>query len=82
LLYISAVPLSEVRRYQIEAVLLIRKGAFLRLVGEIAADFKSDVRFQESALATLHEASELYLVSVMECANLSATGFVLPFMLQ
>jgi histone H3 len=36
--------------------------SFQRLVCEIAYDFKSDLRFQESPILALQEASEAYLV--------------------
>ena len=39
---------------------------------EIAADFKTDLRFQGKALDALQEAAEAFLVSVMEDANLAA----------
>ncbi|CAH1110660.1 unnamed protein product [Psylliodes chrysocephalus] len=40
---------------------LIRKLPFQRLVREIAQDFKTDLRFQSSAVMALQEASEAYL---------------------
>ncbi|KAM0007127.1 putative transcription factor Hap3/NF-YB family [Helianthus debilis subsp. tardiflorus] len=43
--------------------MLIRKLPFQRMVREIAQDFKTDLRFQSSAVAALQEASEAYLVS-------------------
>ncbi|CAH3188748.1 unnamed protein product, partial [Porites evermanni] len=43
--------------------LLIRKLPFQRLVREIAQDFKTDLRFQSSAVMALQEASEAYLVA-------------------
>ena len=39
---------------------------------EIAQDFKTDLRFQASAIAALQEASEAYLVSLFEDTNLCA----------
>ncbi|KAE8619713.1 hypothetical protein XENTR_v10009936 [Xenopus tropicalis] len=46
--------------------LLIRKLPFQRLVREIAQDFKTDLRFQSSAVMALQEASEAYLrVTIM-----------------
>jgi len=44
---------------------LIRKLPFQRLVREIAQDFKTDLRFQSSAVMALQEASEAYLVSLV-----------------
>ena len=49
--------LREIRRYQ-KSTKLIRKLTFQRLVCEIAQDFKTDLRFQSSAVMALQEASE------------------------
>ena len=46
--------------------LLIRKLPFQRLVREIAQDFKTDLRFQSSAVMALQEASEAYLVGLLK----------------
>ncbi|GAY61476.1 hypothetical protein CUMW_210280 [Citrus unshiu] len=43
-----------------------------RLVREIAQDFKTDMRFQSSAVAALQEAAEAYLVGLFEDTNLCA----------
>ena len=51
---------------------LIRKLPFQRLVREIAQDFKTDLRFQSSAILALQEASEAYLVGLFEDTNLCA----------
>ncbi len=42
--------LCAIRRYQKSTELLIRKLPFHRLVPEIAQDFKTDLRFQSSAV--------------------------------
>jgi len=68
----GTVALREIRKYQKGTELLIRKLPFQRLVREIAADFKTDLRFQSSAIAALQEASEAYLVGLMEDTNLCA----------
>ncbi|EDW45603.1 GM18811 [Drosophila sechellia] len=60
----GTVALREIRRYQKSSELLIRKLPFQRLVREIAQDFKTDLRFQSSAVMALQEASEAYLVSL------------------
>ncbi|XP_029619789.1 histone H3.3-like [Salmo trutta] len=52
--------------------LLIRKLPFQHLVREIAQDFKTDLRFQSSAVMALQEASEAYLVGLFEDTNLYA----------
>ena len=40
--------------------------------GEIAQDFKTELRFQSSAVMALQEASEAYLVGLFEDTNLCA----------
>merc|ERR1711934_1171597 len=59
-------------RNQKSTELLIRKLPFQRLVREVAQDFKSDLRFQSSAVMALQEASEAYLVGLFEDTNLCA----------
>jgi histone H3 len=60
----GTVALREIRKYQKSTELLIRKLPFQRLVREIAQDFKTDLRFQSSAVAALQEAAEAYLVGL------------------
>jgi hypothetical protein len=55
----GTVALREIRRYQKSTELLIRKLPFQRLVREIAQDFKTDLRFQTSAILALQEACEV-----------------------
>ena len=64
--------LREIRRYQKSTELLIWKLPFTRLVREITQDLKTDLRFQSSAITTLQEASEAYLVGLYEDTNLCA----------
>jgi histone H3 len=68
----GTVALREIRRYQKSTELLIRKLPFQRLVREIAQDFKTDLRFQGSAVLALQEAAESYLVGLFEDTNLCA----------
>ena len=68
----GTVALREIRRYQRSTELLIRKLPFQRLVREIAQDFKTDLRFQPSAIMALQEAAEAYLVGLFEDTNLCA----------
>ena len=70
----GTVALREICRYQKSTELLIRvrKLPFQRLVREIAQDFKTDLRFQSSAVLALQEASEAYLVGLFEDTNLCA----------
>ena len=81
----GTVALREIRRYQKSTELLIRKLPFQRLVREIAQDFKTDLRFQGSAVLALQEAAESYLVGLFEglsflfrsclCLNLNIENF-------
>ncbi|VEN48124.1 unnamed protein product, partial [Callosobruchus maculatus] len=48
--------------YQKSTEFLIRKLPFKRLVREIAQDFKTDLRFQSSAVMALQEAKHIWLV--------------------
>ena len=64
--------LREIRRYQKNTELLIRKLPFQRLVREIAQDFRSDLRFESHAIMAMQEASEAYLTSLFEDTNLCA----------
>ncbi|KAL3765734.1 hypothetical protein ACHAWU_009702 [Discostella pseudostelligera] len=68
----GTVALREIRKYQKSTELLIRKAPFQRLVREIAQDFKTDLRFQSTAVLALQEASEAYLVGLFEDTNLCA----------
>ncbi len=68
----GTVALREIRKYQKSTKLLIRKAPFQRLVGEIAFDFKSDLRMQSTAVLALQEVLEAYLVCLFEDTNLCA----------
>ena len=68
----GTVALREIRRYQKSTELLIRKVPFQRLVREIAQDYKTDLRFQSSAILALQESAEAYLVGLFEDSNLCA----------
>ena len=68
----GTVALREIRKYQKSTELLIRKLPFQRLVRENAQDFKTDLRFQSSAVLALQEAAEAYLVGLFEDTNLAA----------
>ncbi|KAK5080231.1 histone H3.1 [Lithohypha guttulata] len=54
----GTVALREIRRYQRGTELLIRKRPFPRLVREITQDFKSNLRFQSSAIRAVQEATK------------------------
>ena len=64
--------LREIRRYQSSSNLLIPKLPFQRLVREIAQEMLMDIRFQSTAILALQEASEAYLVQLLEDSNLCA----------
>ena len=68
----GTVALRDIRRYQKSTELLIRKLPFQRLVREIANDYKTDLRFQSSAILALQEAAEAYMVGLFEDTNLCA----------
>jgi histone H3 len=68
----GTVALREIRKYQKSTELLIRKLPFQRLVREIALEYKTDLRFQNSAILALQEAGESYLVGLFEDTNLCA----------
>jgi histone H3 len=68
----GTVALREIRRYQKSTELLIKKRPFQRLVREVAQDFKTDLRFQSSAILALQEAAEAYLILLFENTNLAA----------
>jgi len=68
----GTVALRQIRKYQKSTELLIRKLPFQRLVREVSQDFKTDLRFQGSAVLALQEAAEAYLVGLFEDTNLCA----------
>jgi histone H3 len=68
----GTVALREIRHYQRSTELLIRKLPFQRLVREVAEGFKSDLRFQSTAIGALQEAVEAYLLSLFADTNMCA----------
>ena len=79
----GTVALREIRKYQKDTDLLLRKLPFQRLVREITQDLSKptpgkgceimpDVRWQSTAILALQEAAEAYLVSLFEDTNLCA----------
>eukprot|EP00013_Stygamoeba_regulata_P026463 CAMPEP_0177662568 /NCGR_PEP_ID=MMETSP0447-20121125/19376_1 /TAXON_ID=0 /ORGANISM="Stygamoeba regulata, Strain BSH-02190019" /LENGTH=173 /DNA_ID=CAMNT_0019168175 /DNA_START=76 /DNA_END=597 /DNA_ORIENTATION=+ len=68
----GTVALREIRKYQVNTELLIRKLPFQRLVREIAQDYVADIRFESSAVSALQEAAEAYLVALFADTNLCA----------
>lgn len=68
----GTVALKEIRKYQKNTELLIRKLPFNRLVREIAQSCKTDLRFASGAVLALQEATESYIVGLFFDANLCA----------
>eukprot|EP01147_Barroeca_monosierra_P003585 gene3585-34_t len=66
--------LQEIKRYQRNTDLLIRKLPFARVVREVAQDFYTTepFRWQAMAILALQEAAEAFLVHLFEDANLCA----------
>ena len=51
---------------------MIKKHPFQKLVREIANDFKTDLRFQGSAMLALQEGTGAYIIGLLDDANLCA----------
>ena len=69
----GTVALQEIQWFQKGTELLIRKLPFLQLVCEIALEVgQYDLHFQGSTIICLQEATEAYVVSLMEDTNLCA----------
>ena len=68
----GTVALREIRKYQKTVELLIKKHPFQKLVREIASDFKTDLRFQASAMLVLQEGAEAYIIGLLDDSNLCA----------
>eukprot|EP00804_Cyclotella_cryptica_P008986 CCRYP_003090-RA/>CCRYP_003090-RA protein AED:0.04 eAED:0.04 QI:0/-1/0/1/-1/0/1/0/130 len=67
----GTVALREIRKYQKSTDLLIRKLPFQRFLREVTQDFRGE-RYQATALAASQEASEAYLIGLLEDTNLCA----------
>ncbi|KAJ3463887.1 centromeric DNA-binding histone H3-like protein cse4 [Fusarium solani] len=71
----GTVALREIRHYQSNAKLLLRKLPFARLVREIALTVRprgEGMRWQSQAIMALQEAAEAYMVHLFEDTNLCA----------
>ena len=64
--------LREIKTYQKDYGLLIRKLPFSRLVKEAARKCMNDVRFQTQAILALQEATEYYVVMWFQMVNYAA----------
>ncbi|KAL3230980.1 histone H3-like centromeric protein CSE4 [Nakaseomyces bracarensis] len=71
----SKLALYEIEKYQRSTALLIQKIPFAKLVKEVTEEFSDasqDLRWQSMAILALQEASEAYLVGLLEHTNLLA----------
>jgi histone H3 len=68
----GTVALRQIRRFQKSTGYLLRKIPFQRLVKQLAQEFKSDLRFQSTAIMALQSAAEAYLVGIFEDTNVCA----------
>jgi histone H3 len=65
----GTIAIHEIRKYQKNTDLLIRKAPFQHLVKEIATNFRSDLRMESTTILALQEASEAHLVRLFEDSN-------------
>lgn len=63
---------KEIKQCQQSTDLFIPKTVFTRICREIAQEFHHDIRFKQSALDVLQEASEARIVELMEDSQLCA----------
>ena len=65
--------LRQIRHFQHTqaTMVLIQKLPFLRVMCEIAQDFKMELCFTATAILALHQATEYFLVDLMEKVNLA-----------
>eukprot|EP00804_Cyclotella_cryptica_P008383 CCRYP_003905-RA/>CCRYP_003905-RA protein AED:0.06 eAED:0.06 QI:0/-1/0/1/-1/0/1/0/129 len=68
----GTVALGEIRKYQKSTDLLIHKLPFQSFLREVRQDFRGDMHYQANALAASQEASEAYLIGLLEDTNLCA----------
>ncbi|CAG5112976.1 Oidioi.mRNA.OKI2018_I69.chr2.g7130.t1.cds [Oikopleura dioica] len=66
--------IKEIREYQKSTDLLMRKMPFQRVVREVVNDLRpgNDYRWQSQALLCLQEATEAFIITTFEVANLFA----------
>lgn len=68
----GTVALREIRKMQKSTELLIPRMAFARVVRDVAQEYKQGLRFQTSSISALQEATEAFVVSLFEAANICA----------
>ena len=61
--------LMEIRRFQKQTGLLIARAPFARFARRVGSDHKDDVRFRPAAMDVLQEATEAYILSILQNAN-------------
>ncbi len=66
----GTVALREIRKYQKTTNLLLRKLPFSRLVREVSQGFRSDIRWQASAMQGIQEITEAFIIGLLQNANL------------
>ena len=64
--------LKEINKFQSSTAMLIQRPPFQRVVWKIAQAIWADLRFQSTAIMALQEAGEVFLVGLLEQANLCA----------
>ena len=68
----GTVALREIGKYQKSMDLLLCKLPFQHFVREVTQNVRGDLRFQATALAASQEATEAYLIGLLEDTNLCA----------
>ena len=63
---------KENKKYQKNTEFFIRKIPFLRLVREIAQEISKDIIFKRSAILTLQEETESFIIKLFEDSNICA----------
>jgi histone H3/H4 len=69
----DTVDLQEILDEEESIELSFSRSCFDRLVREVAQDFKTDLRFEPSAVLALQEIAEAYLIGLFKDTNLAAT---------
>jgi len=73
----------EIQRYQNSTDLLLRRSVFNRLVREIAGEYKTELRFQKDAIELLQEATEAFIVKLLQdtqlCADHAKSSKIRPY---
>eukprot|EP00804_Cyclotella_cryptica_P005979 CCRYP_000241-RA/>CCRYP_000241-RA protein AED:0.07 eAED:0.01 QI:0/-1/0/1/-1/0/1/0/138 len=68
----GSLALHEIRKYQKSTEFLICKLPFQRFFWEVTEDFRGDMHYTATGLAASQEASEAYLIGLLEDTNLCA----------